>query len=349
MTMGQTAAQQAYQNYLEQLADYESKRAAYEAAGKKAPTFSFQTPESRVAIDLGTKTGTILPGIEQAATETPIVQTGGPADQFMNMMIEQVQIGPLPEVYAALGVVPPVAAAAAAALKTGDPAPISVEVKPAEMLTNVWTGEKFAKTENQEVTPLGLSQMGIPIGGSIPTWLKLLAGVSATAAGGGALGSILGLLSGGGSWSSVIGQGIGLLTGGGNGAGIGGSGMTTGQSADTYSQAVTGGTTVAGVPFGGPGVPEPPAGMVAKTWKTKAFSHTAGEYWVYFWKLIDGRVLCWNAAKREAKMWKPKKNMVLSSNPRLPDLLRFSKKANRLLFKLDKAADKASRQFARKR
>jgi hypothetical protein len=333
MTMGQTAAQQAYQNYLEQLADYESKREAYAAAGKSAPTFSFQTPEARVAIDLGTRTGTILPGIEQAATDTPIVQTGGPADQFMSQ----------------LGVAPPVAAAAVAALGTGDPVPISVEVKPAEMLTNVWTGEKFAKAESQELVPLGLEQMGIPIGGSIPTWVKLLAGVGATAVGGGALGSILGLVSGGGSWSSVIGQGIGLLTGGGNGAGIGGSGMTTGMSADTYSQAVTGGTNVAGVPFGGPGVPEPPAGMVAKTWKTKAFSHTAGEYWVYFWKLIDGRVLCWNAAKREAKMWKPKKNMVLSSNPRLPDLLRFSKKANRLLFKLDKAADKASRQFARKR
>jgi len=149
------------------------------------------------------------------------------------------------------------------------------------------------------------------------------------------------LIGGGGSWSSVLGQGIGLLTGGDTG-GIGGTSMTTGQSVD-------GATSLSGVPFGGPGVPEPPAGMVAKTWKTKAFSHTKGEYWVYFWKLLDGRVLCWNEAKREAKIWKPKKNMVLSNNPRLPDLLRFSKKANRLLFKLDKQADKAARQFARKR
>jgi hypothetical protein len=65
------------------------------------------------------------------------------------------------------------------------------------------------------------------------------------------------------------------------------------------------------ITLGGPGVPEPPAGMVAKAWKTKAFSHTVGEYWVYFWKLIDGRIVSWNAAKREAKMWRPKKPIVL--------------------------------------
>ena len=114
--------------------------------------------------------------------------------------------------------------------------------------------------------------------------------------------------------------------------------MSTGQSVDNA-------TSIQGVSFGGPGVPEPPAGMVAKTWKTKAFSYSKGEYWVYFWKLLDGRILCWNEARREAKIWKPKKNMVLSQNPRLPDLLKFTKKANSLLFKLDKQADKARRQY----
>jgi len=65
------------------------------------------------------------------------------------------------------------------------------------------------------------------------------------------------------------------------------------------------------VPVGGPGVPEPPAAMVAKQWKTKAFSKTAGEYWVYFFKLIDGRIMCYNGAKRSWKMWRPKKPIVL--------------------------------------
>ena len=123
--------------------------------------------------------------------------------------------------------------------------------------------------------------------------------------------------------------------------------MTTGTSYGTGTVPINGGTSVGGVSFGGIGVPEPPANMVARAWKTKAFSYTKGEYWVYFWRLIDGRILCWNAAKNEAKIWKPKKNMVLSQNPRLPDLLKFTRKANSLLFKLDKQADKARRQFGR--
>ena len=68
---------------------------------------------------------------------------------------------------------------------------------------------------------------------------------------------------------------------------------------------------VNGVSVGGPGVPEPPPGMVAKAWKTKAFSKAAGEYWVYFFKLHDGRIMCWNAAKQSWKIWRPKKPIVL--------------------------------------
>ena len=62
---------------------------------------------------------------------------------------------------------------------------------------------------------------------------------------------------------------------------------------------------------GGPGVPEPRKELIARQWKTKAFSKTAGEYWVHFFKLIDGRMMCYNAAKREWKMWRPKKPIVL--------------------------------------
>ena len=65
------------------------------------------------------------------------------------------------------------------------------------------------------------------------------------------------------------------------------------------------------VPVSGPGVPEPPRAMVARQWKTKAFSKTVGEYWVYFFKLIDGRIMCWNAAKGTWKMWRPKKPLAV--------------------------------------
>ena len=65
------------------------------------------------------------------------------------------------------------------------------------------------------------------------------------------------------------------------------------------------------VPVSGPGVPEPPRAMVAKQWQTKAYSKTVGEYWVYFFRLIDGRIMCYNGAKKSWKMWRPKKPIVL--------------------------------------
>jgi hypothetical protein len=239
--------------------------------------------------------------------------------------------------------------AAAAAIFTAAPAiravvatgtPISSgEIPPAR---------KPVETLAEEITKLkeeGGLYYGVPSAG-FPAYVGTIAAALLGLGVGGTAGKILGLFTGGGSISEKIQSAAGLLTGT-NGSNNGGSKMTTGTSVDngTMAQVVSGGTAVQGVPFGGVGVPEPPANMVAKAWKTKAFSYTKGEYWVYFWKLIDGRILCWNEAKREAKIWKPKKNMVLSQNPRLPDLLKFTRKANSLLFKLDKQADRARRQF----
>jgi hypothetical protein len=147
--------------------------------------------------------------------------------------------------------------------------------------------------------------------GTIPETEVLTGSLAALAGGavsgwvGGTLGTILGGLAG---W------GIGQLVGGEDVSAMnvleqytGGGAMANGSTGVT----VTGGTYVNGVPFGGPGVPEPPANLVSRAWKTKAFSKTAGEYWVYFWRLIDGRILCWNAAKRTAKIWRPKKPIVM--------------------------------------
>jgi hypothetical protein len=172
--------------------------------------------------------------------------------------------------------------------------------------------------------------------------------VGSVITGAGIIGNIPGL-----EWLLPIAAGAGAIYGSyktvktiiGSGSTAQGSGtMTTGTA--TGTSVTTGASGVAGgLSYGGPGVPEFNQSMVTKQWKTKAFAHDVGEYWVYFFRLVDGRVACWNERKHEMSIWKPKKNMVLSANPRLPDLLKFSKVANRMLFKLDKQADKARRQF----
>lgn len=93
---------------------------------------------------------------------------------------------------------------------------------------------------------------------------------------------------------------------GGGGSGING-GASMANGVDLYGRS----GSVDGMPVGGWGVPEPPAAMVAKQWKTKAFSKTVGEYWVYFFRLVDGRIMCWNEAKKTWKIWRPKKPLAV--------------------------------------
>ena len=118
----------------------------------------------------------------------------------------------------------------------------------------------------------------------------------------GVLGPIIGGLIGGGVGEAV--SGISQLP---DITGIGGAQVSNGNGVDLWGHA----GTLDGVPVGGPGVPEPPSGMVAKQWKTKAFSKVVGEYWVYFFRLLDGRIMCYNGAKRSWKIWRPKKPIVL--------------------------------------
>ncbi len=119
----------------------------------------------------------------------------------------------------------------------------------------------------------------------------------------------------GGVGAGILGSLLTKLLGAGAGTAISGAATTWAMNqltdAGTTAVGVSGATVVGGVPFGGPGVPEPPRSMVSKAWKTKAFSKTAGEYWLYFWQLTDGRVMCWNAAKRQVKIWKPKKPLAV--------------------------------------
>lgn len=192
---------------------------------------------------------------------------------------------------------------------------------------------------------------GIPVGaGAVGAIAAKLAGaVSKT-------GSIVPVASGiatgigGGGWSALLGAlGLGSTATalisqflpGGTISKIGGKNMTmtTGSSVDVAS----GGLLQEG--FMGIGVPEPPAAMVSKAWKTKSFSNTAGEYWVYHWILVDGRRVTWNEAKKQAKIWRPRKNIVLGYKPRVKDLIRANKHINRLNKSVKKQLAKSGFDF----
>ncbi len=103
-------------------------------------------------------------------------------------------------------------------------------------------------------------------------------------------------------------------------------------------QAVGGGgaaTTVGGIPVGGPGVAEPPANMVAKQWVILTHSNTKGNYYIYFFKLIDGRIMCYNPGTGW-KIWRPKKMIVLSPDPRMSMIRKLDKVYNRTMRTLAK-------------
>jgi hypothetical protein len=108
----------------------------------------------------------------------------------------------------------------------------------------------------------------------------------------------------------LLGGWIGSMLGGDTGGAVTTATQAIATTGSTVTETVNGATTVGGVTIGGPGVPEPPSSMVARAWKTKAFSNTVGEYWIYFWKLIDGRVLMYNAARKEAKIWRQPKPVI---------------------------------------
>ncbi len=131
-----------------------------------------------------------------------------------------------------------------------------------------------------------------------------------------AIAGVLGIGAAGGA----AGAGLTSLLGG-----LGGGGVTGG-----------GAVTVDGVPISGPGVPEPPQAMVAKQWVTLAHSNVVGNYYIYFFKLVDGRIMCYNAAKKEWKIWRPKKMIVLSPDPRMSMIRKLDRVYNRTMKRLAK-------------
>lgn len=111
-----------------------------------------------------------------------------------------------------------------------------------------------------------------------------------------------------------------------------GGNMATG---DAYT-----GTQVRDVTVGGPGVPEPTNVTVVKQWSIVANSQVLNQTWrVYFFKLADGRTMCYNPMKKEWKIWKAKKSIVISSNPRVGDIRKAERAVQGAEKKLAKASD----------
>jgi len=70
----------------------------------------------------------------------------------------------------------------------------------------------------------------------------------------------------------------------------------------------------------GPGVPEPPQAIVAKHWRINVEAKDIGSYFVYFWRLIDGRFVSYNPRTGLWKHWRATKNIVLPKGRKGPTL-----------------------------
>jgi len=97
------------------------------------------------------------------------------------------------------------------------------------------------------------------------------------------------------------------------------------------------GTIVNGVPISGPGVPEPPQELIAKHWHVKFQSEKYGTFQMFYWRLHDGRCMSYHSPTKTWKIWRPKKHIVISRDPRVSTL--------RKLGRLNKRVDKMLKPF----
>ena len=81
------------------------------------------------------------------------------------------------------------------------------------------------------------------------------------------------------------------------------------------------------IPLGGPGLAEPPANMVVKEWRANG---------AQFYKLLDGRIAVYSTRKGRWKVYRPARNLVISRNPKVRDLLSVSGKVDKLMKSLAK-------------
>ena len=113
------------------------------------------------------------------------------------------------------------------------------------------------------------------------------------------------------------------------------------------------GTIVNGVPISGPGVPEPPQELIKKHWHVKFQSEKYGTFQMFYWQLIDGRCMSYHSPTKTWKIWKPKKHIVISRDPRVSNLRklgRLNKRVEKMLkpFQPKPARTFPARQLARR-
>ena len=84
------------------------------------------------------------------------------------------------------------------------------------------------------------------------------------------------------------------------------------------------------LPLVGPGVAEPPTGSVKKRWETRVYSNTYGYIKLNFYALTDGRIAMYHNYAKYWRVWRPRKNLVLSSNPRIKDLKKLDRVYKRM-------------------
>ncbi len=78
-------------------------------------------------------------------------------------------------------------------------------------------------------------------------------------------------------------------------------------------------------PLVGPGVKEPHQSTVVKQWSTKVYDNQLGYIKMEFYLLTDGRIMMYHGGRKYYKIWRPKKHIVISSNPRLKTLAKLDR------------------------
>jgi len=137
--------------------------------------------------------------------------------------------------------------------------------------------------------------------------------------------------------SGIIGALSGLVAGGVGGAVLGG-GVFLDKSLITDGGAETGVISGpgAGTALGGPGVAEPSNSIVKKRWETRVYSNTYGYTKINFYLLTNGIVLVYNNSSGAWTSYRPKKHIVISSNPRISQIAKLERVYTKVIKRLAK-------------
>lgn len=154
----------------------------------------------------------------------------------------------------------------------------------------------------------GLNQAGLPIAGA-------LAAIPAAA---GALGLSLPAWLAGALGVAGAGYGAYQALGGGEGGGLFGNNLLGGDE-----------FTIGGVPFGGPGLPEPPASMLLKEWHVN-FEGLGFQLQYYLVQLPNGRrkIAMYHTGKKTWKVWNwttPRLAVIGKNMPSHKNIVRLRK------------------------